>query len=63
MATPTTSSATGQTAYALRWPALFVILVAEIMDLVDALVTAIAGPTIVRELEGGESLIQWLTAA
>ncbi|SHG19139.1 drug resistance transporter, EmrB/QacA subfamily [Jatrophihabitans endophyticus] len=49
-------------AYALRWPALFVILAAEIMDLLDALITSIAGPTIVGDLGGGETLIQWLSA-
>jgi EmrB/QacA subfamily drug resistance transporter len=46
----------------LRWPALFVILAAEVMDLLDALITSIAGPTIVRDLGGGETLIQWLAA-
>jgi EmrB/QacA subfamily drug resistance transporter len=51
-----------QAAYALRWPALFVVLAAEVMDLVDALITSIAGPTIVRDLGGGETLIQWLAA-
>jgi EmrB/QacA subfamily drug resistance transporter len=49
-------------AYALRWPALFVILAGEVMDLLDALITSIAGPTIVRDLGGGETLIQWLAA-
>ena len=49
--------------YALRWPALFVVLTAEVMDLLDALVTSVAGPTIVRDLGGGETLIQWLAAA
>lgn len=49
--------------YALRWPALFVVLAAEVMDLLDALITSIAGPTIVRDLGGGETLIQWLAAA
>ncbi len=49
-------------AYALRWPALFVILAAEVMDLLDAVITSIAGPTIVRDLGGGETLIQWLAA-
>ena len=48
--------------YALRWPALFVILAAEVMDLLDALITSIAGPTIVRDLGGGQTLIQWLSA-
>ncbi len=58
--TSTTSPAT--VAYALRWPALFVILAAEVMDLLDALITSIAGPSIVRDLGGGETLIQWLAA-
>ncbi len=58
--TATTVPATG---YALRWPALFVVLAAEVMDLLDALVTSVAGPTIVRDLGGGETLIQWLAAA
>src|ERR1700742_80531 len=49
-------------AHRLRWAALFVILAAEVMDLLDALVTSIAGPTIVRDLGGGQSLIQWLAA-
>jgi EmrB/QacA subfamily drug resistance transporter len=58
--TSTNSPAT--VAYALRWPALFVILAAEVMDLLDAMITSIAGPTIVRDLGGGETLIQWLAA-
>ncbi|MEU8003797.1 MFS transporter [Catellatospora sp. NPDC049111] len=49
-------------AYRWRWAALFVILAAEVMDLLDALVTTIAGPSIQAELGGSESLIQWLGA-
>lgn len=49
-------------AYRWRWVALFVILAAEVMDLLDALVTTIAGPSIRRDLGGSESLIQWLGA-
>ncbi|MGV9308035.1 MFS transporter [Nonomuraea sp. NPDC003727] len=57
----TTTSATADTvAYRWRWPALFVILAAEIMDLIDALITQIAAPTIQKELGGSASLIQWL---
>src|ERR1051325_11263090 len=54
--TPTT------TAYRWRWVALFVILAGEILDLLDALVTNIAAPTIRQDLGGSESLIQWLGA-
>ncbi|GGL98809.1 MFS transporter [Nakamurella endophytica] len=61
-ATATAPAGTVSAAYALRWPALFVILAAEVMDLLDALVTSIAGPTIVRDLGGGGTLIQWLAA-
>ena len=59
----TTSTSPAAVAYALRWPALFVLLAAEVMDLLDDLITSIAGPTIVRDLGGGQTLIQWLAAA
>jgi EmrB/QacA subfamily drug resistance transporter len=48
--------------YRWRWAALLVILAAEVMDLLDALVTTIAAPTIQQELGGSGSLAQWLTA-
>ncbi|GAB2846489.1 MFS transporter [Actinocorallia aurea] len=48
--------------YRWRWIALFVILAAEVMDLLDALVTAIAAPSIRADLGGGESTVQWLGA-
>src|SRR3954451_15322056 len=49
-------------AYRWRWVALFVILAVEVMDLLDSLVTTIAGPVIRTELGGSLSLIQWLGA-
>jgi EmrB/QacA subfamily drug resistance transporter len=49
-------------AYRWRWVALFVILSVEVMDLLDSLVTTIAGPVIRDELGGSLSLIQWLGA-
>ncbi|MEV1330612.1 MFS transporter [Micromonospora costi] len=48
--------------YRWRWLALAVILAAEVMDLLDALVTNLAGPAIRADLGGSESLIQWLGA-
>src|SRR5689334_3218462 len=51
------------TPYRWRWVALFVILAAEVMDLLDSLVTTIAGPVIRDELGGSLTLIQWLGAA
>src|SRR5213078_1842502 len=49
--------------YRWRWAALFVILAAEVMDLLDALVTTIAAPSIRTDLGGSLSIIQWLGAA
>src|SRR5580765_333978 len=49
---PPSAAPGARAAYALRWPALFVILAAEVMDLLDALITSI----------GGQTLIQWLAA-
>ena len=46
--------------YRWRWVALFVILAAEVMDLLDALVTNIAGPSIRADLGGSASTLQWL---
>ncbi|MCK2217307.1 DHA2 family efflux MFS transporter permease subunit [Actinomadura sp. ATCC 31491] len=61
--TVTAPEATGETqGYRWRWIALFVILAAEVMDLLDALVTAIAAPTIQRDLGGSDSVVQWLGA-
>ncbi|WP_354640087.1 MFS transporter [Kitasatospora camelliae] len=51
------------TPYRWRWVALFVILAAEVMDLLDSLVTNIAAPAIRADIGGGESTIQWLGAA
>ena len=53
---------TSETGYRWRWIALFVILAGEILDLLDALVTNIAAPTMRQSLGGSESMIQWLGA-
>ncbi|XVU25909.1 MFS transporter [Actinoplanes sp. CA-054009] len=58
-----TNTVLPDTAYRHRWIALFVILAVEVMDLLDALVTNIAGPVIRDEIGGSYSLIQWLGAA
>ncbi|GAA3441801.1 MFS transporter [Planomonospora venezuelensis] len=50
-------------AYRWRWVALFVILAAEVMDLLDAMVTNIAAPSIRADLGGTPATIQWLGAA
>ncbi|MBO3746310.1 MFS transporter [Streptosporangiaceae bacterium NEAU-GS5] len=65
MTTPlTTPEAVEESApYRWRWAALFVILAAEVMDLLDAMVTNIAAPSMRADLGGGASTIQWLAAA
>lgn len=50
-------------AYKWRWPALAVVMAGSVMELLDATVTHIAGPTMRTDLGGGNSLIQWLGAA
>ncbi|MER5323468.1 MFS transporter [Streptosporangium roseum] len=55
--------ATEPTPYRWRWPALFVILAGSVMELLDATVTNIAGPTMQADLGGGTSMIQWLGVA
>lgn len=42
------------------WAAVGIILVGEILDLLDSLVTTIAGPVIQRDLRGTQAFIQWL---
>ena len=49
--------------HALRWVVAAVVLAANTMDLLDATIVNIAGPSIRSELGGGASTIQWLSAA
>ncbi|MFJ8039874.1 MFS transporter [Kitasatospora sp. NPDC096147] len=46
-----------------RWAGLALVLLVEAMDLLDATITGVASPAILRELGGGESQIQWIAAA
>ena len=47
----------------VRWIVAIVVLAANTMDLLDATIVNVAGPSIRRELGGSESSIQWLSAA
>ena len=47
----------------MRWIVAGVVLGANTMDLLDATIVNVAGPSIHRELGGGASIIQWLSAA
>ena len=42
---------------------LAIVLIATMLDLMDAQITNIAAPSIVHEIGGGESLIKWLGAS
>lgn len=46
----------------LRWLAFAVVLLAAVMDLLDALVTNVAAPTIRADIGGGTVVVQWLGA-
>jgi MFS family permease len=48
--------------YRLRWVVAGVVLAANVMDLLDATIVNVAAPSIHRELGGGASTIQWLSA-
>ena len=65
--TPTALSTAASTAvsqpYRLRWVVAAVVLAANVMDILDATIVNVAGPSIHHELGGGASTIQWLSAA
>jgi EmrB/QacA subfamily drug resistance transporter len=48
--------------YRLRWVVAFVVLAANVMDVMDATIVNVAGPSIHRDLHGGTSTLQWLSA-
>jgi EmrB/QacA subfamily drug resistance transporter len=49
--------------YRHRWLVLVVVMVADVMDLLDATITNLAGPSIRRDIGGGQSTLQWILAA
>ena len=48
--------------YRLRWVLAAVVLAANVMDLLDATIVNVAGPSIHRDLGGGSNTLQWLSA-
>lgn len=58
-----TTSSTDAQHYSMRWTVAAVVLAANTMDLLDATIVNVAGPSIHHELGGGTSTIQWLSAA
>src|ERR1700735_323638 len=60
----TASGSTPATApYRWRWVVLAVVRGADVMDLMDSTIVNVAGPSIRRDLGGGTSTLQWLSAA
>jgi len=48
--------------YRYRWQVLVVVLVADVMDLLDATVTQVAAPSVLADLGGGATTMQWVLA-
>ena len=48
--------------YPMRWLVAAVVLAANVMDLLDATIINVAAPSIHRDLGGGATTIQWLSA-
>jgi MFS family permease len=62
MTTAPETTPTSTQPYRLRWVVAAVVLAANVMDLLDATIVNIAGPSVHRELGGGAGTIQWLSA-
>ena len=53
----------GPDGYRHRWMVLVVVMVADVMDLLDATIANLAGPSIRHDIGGGETTLQWVLAA
>ena len=62
-ASPPHPGSPSRTPYRLRWVVAAVVLAANVMDLLDATIVNVAGPSIHRDLGGGANTLQWLSAA
>src|SRR6204780_4274557 len=63
--TPSSPADAGDTTaqpYRLRWVVAAVVLCANVMDILDSTIVNIAGPSIRRDLGGGPTTLQWLSA-
>ncbi len=49
--------------YPMRWVVAAVVLAVNVMDILDATIVNVAGPSIHRDLGGGASTLQWLSAS
>lgn len=53
----------GPDGYRYRWMVLVVVMVADVMDLLDATIANLAGPSIRDDIGGSETTLQWVLAA
>src|SRR5580692_9768467 len=60
--TPLSAAAQSVARNPLRWFVFAVVLAANIMDLMDATIVNVAGPSIRRALGGAADTLQWLSA-
>lgn len=59
---PAAGSAGEESPSRRRWYAFAVVLTASVMDVLDSLITTVAGPSIRADVGGSTTVIQWLTA-
>jgi EmrB/QacA subfamily drug resistance transporter len=62
VATPASAAVTPTARNPMRWLVLAVVLTANIMDLMDATIVNVAGPSIRHAIGGGASTLLWLSA-
>ena len=53
----------GGRGYQYRWMVMVVVILADVMDLLDATIANLAGPSIRADIGGGETTLQWILAA
>ncbi len=58
-----TGASYGPRGYRYRWMVMAVVIIADVMDLLDATVANLAGPSIRADLGGSASTLQWVLAA
>src|SRR5689334_2728150 len=58
--TSTTSPPT--TGYRYRWYVMAAVIIADVMDLLDATIATLAGPSIQADIGGTETTLQWILA-
>ena len=48
--------------YTFRWFVMAVVIIADVMDLLDSTIAQLAGPSILKDLGGGQTTLQWILA-